>query len=51
MKKPFITIERRDKPAPVEPRHKWLLPLLIGVAIAALVIVTVYSLATGVFFP
>jgi hypothetical protein len=51
MKKPIITIERRDKPAPVEPKYKWLLPLLIGVAAATLLVVVVYSVATGVFLP
>jgi len=50
MKKPIITIERREKPAPVEPKYKWLLPLLVGVAVVALVAILVYSIATGVFF-
>ena len=51
MKKPFITIERREKPAPVEPKYKWLLPLLVSVAVVALVVLVIYSIATGVFLP
>jgi hypothetical protein len=47
MKLPF-TVERRDKPAPVEPKYKWLLPLLVTVAVVVLVGVVVYSIATGV---
>ena len=50
MKKPVIKVERRDKPAAVEPRFTWLLPLLIGIAVATLVVIIIYSLATGVFF-
>ena len=51
MKKPLITIERREKPAPVEPKYKWLLPLLVAVAVVALVVIVIYSVANGVFLP
>jgi hypothetical protein len=51
MKKPVIRVERRERPAPVEPRYPWLLPLLVGLAVVTLVVIVVYSLATGVFFP
>lgn len=48
MKKPTITIERREKPAAVEPKHKWLLPLLIGIAAATLLAVVVIASLNGV---
>ncbi len=50
MKKPTISVERRVKPIAPEPRYRWLLPLLVGIAVATLVVIIVYSLATGVFF-
>lgn len=50
MKKPIITIERREKPAPVTPKYPWLLPLLVGVAVVVLVGVLVYAAANGLLF-
>lgn len=50
MKKPVITIERREKPAPVEPRHKWLLPLLVAIAVGTLVVCLVIAAVNGVLF-
>ena len=37
-RKKFITVERVERPARQEPKHKWLLPLLIGIAVAALLL-------------
>lgn len=51
MKKPIITVERRERPAPVEPKYKWLLPLLVGVAVVALLFVVVIASLNGVLFP
>ena len=51
MKKPIITVERRERAAAPEPKHKWLLPLLIGVAIAALLLVVIVASINGTFFP
>lgn len=47
MKKPIITIERREKPAPAPPKYPWLLPLLVGVAVLVLVGVVVYAAVNG----
>ena len=47
---PRISLERRVKPAAPEPKFPWMLPLLIGIAVATLVVIIIYSLATGVFF-
>jgi sterol desaturase/sphingolipid hydroxylase (fatty acid hydroxylase superfamily) len=47
MKKPFIKIERREKPAPIEPKYKWLLPLMITIAVVVLVGAVVYAILTG----
>ena len=46
MKSP-IRIERREKPEPVEPKYKWLLPLLVVIAIAAIIFLVIYAVATG----
>lgn len=48
MKKPIITIERREKPAVGEPKYKWLLPLLIGVAVATIAVVVIIASLNGV---
>jgi hypothetical protein len=48
MKKPIITIERREKPAPVEPKYKWLLPLLIAIAVVTLVVCVIIAAVNGV---
>ena len=48
MKKPLITIERREKPAPVEPKYKWLLPTIIVVAVVVLVGAVVFAAANGI---
>ena len=46
-----MTLDKdRKRLAAGEPRYKWLLPLLIGLAVAALVVVIIYSLAPGIFF-
>jgi hypothetical protein len=50
MKKPYITVERRDRPAPVTPKHKWLLPLLIVVAVAGLSFAIIVAAINGVLF-
>ena len=50
MKKPIITIERREKPAPVTPKYPWLLPLLVGVAVVVLLGVLVYAGVNGLLF-
>ena len=48
MKKPVIKIERREKPAPVEPKYKWLLPLLIAIAVVTLVVCVIIAAVNGV---
>ena len=48
MKKPVISIERREKPAPVTPKYPWLLPLMVGIAVAVLVVIVIYSISAGV---
>jgi hypothetical protein len=48
MKKPLITIERREKPAPVEPKYKWLLPLLVVIAVVTIVVVVIIASINGV---
>jgi len=47
---PRLSVERRVKPTAPEPKFRWLLPLLIGIAVATLIVIIIYSLATGVFF-
>ena len=50
MKKPFIRIERRQKPAPVEPKYPWLLPLLVTIAVVTLVALVIVAAVNGVLF-
>lgn len=50
MKKPFIAIERREKPGPVEPKYKWLLPAIIVVAVVTLTVCVILGIASGHFF-
>jgi hypothetical protein len=49
MKKPIITIVPREKPAPVEPKYKWLLPSIVVVAVVVIVVVVIIAVAQGTF--
>ena len=46
MKSP-ITIERREKQPKPEPKHKWVLPLVVGIAIATLAFMLIFTIALG----
>jgi hypothetical protein len=49
MAKKFISVERVDRPKR-EDKRRWTLPLFIGIAVAALLFVIIWSSYLGVFW-
>jgi len=47
-KRRFITVERIERPKR-EDKRKWTLPLLVGIAVAVLLFVVIWSSYLGVF--
>jgi hypothetical protein len=42
-----MTLSKDQRPERPEPRHRWLLPLVVGIAVAVLVFVVVVAAVNG----